>query len=1012
MASSISADVIEQEYNLYLDSDAAKKRGHKFEFEIQPPIQTFLGSKAKVFLRDFTCLNTILNITGSDDERKLKFNIIDPAIAPGDPNRDIATKEYIFPRSRYATGKDFQDQLNSIFYNSSSTYNCDVQFTWDKTQSKMRFAHIPPVGTPQYELHFEHSPIFDKFLKFEHASHLTTTESPIRADTLISSTMANNPGIVVNENDIIPMSLVDNGDTPLVGTTLWGSNPIGTGDDAVLRYYNGPAEENYMIADFKVGANGENTGTFTIHQGGSRILLFMVGGGGKGGDDPGNTNIANLDGIGTGGGGGGSVFTNEHQQGYFTQSGTMLQDTVGSIQLDPGTYTYTIGKGGKGSTNAERQGGDTFIEDEDGHRLFTAYGGGYGGGKNVSPGDSTGGGGGGGFQGNGGAFNPPPGGTYYGTPPYQATFGSEGGRADSSSTTAIREPVYALSGDGSSDNYFITGYGDNTVGDPSYWTFIAATLFATNPSNFGKYKITYANGNSATYNVVNYGYDSSDGNIIVTAFMNMASGMANTGFLKINPNGEFVEHKEKSLMDGIHHQTYTSLSDLLYAYNNNATETSSGTYEFIKLPNFPGTESVSRMFDKDTSTYFENSDRYYNSSTGVYSGTCNLGNGVSRDGSCIIFKIPCKRKMKSYRLSRPNGVTAGTPKEWTIYARNTTSQTWIPLQRVQQGQQPDGHSSTFTGYVGENSTGGTEFETVGGTNQNATYLQYAIIVEEVWGGGNDDLGVVIGGFDFTPWRDDMGFGGGGAGGWDDDDHRESGRGAKGYLLPWEASFEDGAGAEIHQAGGVSSRYYGVGGGTANRPSGENEAYGRGKVNENGENGRDHFGTGGGGTVSQDGSAYEGGEGGSGRILIMFQWQNSPPNIDTFENHAPNGESSEIIDFNRDMHNIYLSLDEAIDDNTRQINTASDIPGRIVKIPNNTAFGSYLTYEQNEPLHKSNLRANTTNKFTISLFDDSGTYFDYVDRFTCTFTIQLTKEIHEPELNSQHLASRHPPLLRP
>ena len=34
MASSISADVIEQEYNLYLDSDAAKKRGHKFEFEI------------------------------------------------------------------------------------------------------------------------------------------------------------------------------------------------------------------------------------------------------------------------------------------------------------------------------------------------------------------------------------------------------------------------------------------------------------------------------------------------------------------------------------------------------------------------------------------------------------------------------------------------------------------------------------------------------------------------------------------------------------------------------------------------------------------------------------------------------------------------------------------------------------------------------------------------------------------------------------------------------------------
>ena len=43
-------------------------------FQIQPGIQTFYGSKAQIYLRDFACCNTLLNIKGTEAERTLTIN--------------------------------------------------------------------------------------------------------------------------------------------------------------------------------------------------------------------------------------------------------------------------------------------------------------------------------------------------------------------------------------------------------------------------------------------------------------------------------------------------------------------------------------------------------------------------------------------------------------------------------------------------------------------------------------------------------------------------------------------------------------------------------------------------------------------------------------------------------------------------------------------------------------------------------------------------------------------------
>ncbi len=126
-----------------------------------------------------------------------------------------------------------------------------------------------------------------------------------------------------------------------------------------------------------------------------------------------------------------------------------------------------------------------------------------------------------------------------------------------------------------------------------------------------------------------------------------------------------------------------------------------------------------------------------------------------------------------------------------------------------------------------------------------------------------------------------------------------------------------------------------------------------------------------------------------------------------------GTSSDIIDFNRDMHNLYISCHQALDYN-RNGQTAKAIGGRIIKIPTNTEFGSMIQYKQTEPVYKVELSSKQTDKLSLSFFDDSGKYYDNIGRFTLTLTIELETKIVpiKPELHSSHLSSRNPPLLRP
>ena len=55
--------VITKELYMYLDSDNAKRENlsNKYEFRVEPSIQTFSGETAKIYVKQFSMMNTLVD---------------------------------------------------------------------------------------------------------------------------------------------------------------------------------------------------------------------------------------------------------------------------------------------------------------------------------------------------------------------------------------------------------------------------------------------------------------------------------------------------------------------------------------------------------------------------------------------------------------------------------------------------------------------------------------------------------------------------------------------------------------------------------------------------------------------------------------------------------------------------------------------------------------------------------------------------------------------------------------
>jgi len=149
---------------------------------------------------------------------------------------------------------------------------------------------------------------------------------------------------------------------------------------------------------------------------------------------------------------------------------------------------------------------------------------------------------------------------------------------------------------------------------------------------------------------------------------------------------------------------------------------------------------------------------------------------------------------------------------------------------------------------------------------------------------------------------------------------------------------------------------------------------------------------------------------AGRTVIFFGNQEINQKYLKFDSTMSNkksyGVSTEAIDFSRDIHNLYISCDQVTPD---VITTSNDLPGRIVKIPVNGTYGSYISYTQRLPLHRSILDSHTTNKLKLFLFTDNHEPF-FPNKFVCTLTVELysKKQPVNNGLKKLHQQSMNPP----
>ena len=138
------------------------------------------------------------------------------------------------------------------------------------------------------------------------------------------------------------------------------------------------------------------------------------------------------------------------------------------------------------------------------------------------------------------------------------------------------------------------------------------------------------------------------------------------------------------------------------------------------------------------------------------------------------------------------------------------------------------------------------------------------------------------------------------------------------------------------------------------------------------------------------------------------------NFEVNTNLLLSGESTAPVDVNREVHSLYVTCKEVTENH---VNTANDIPNRIIKIQNTAPYGGYITYDSNLPVQKNELDKHTTTQFTLKLVDNNG--FPFIpDRFFFTIHVEILEPVIEKinywtdekgTLLAEQERSRHPPI---
>ena len=123
----------------------------------------------------------------------------------------------------------------------------------------------------------------------------------------------------------------------------------------------------------------------------------------------------------------------------------------------------------------------------------------------------------------------------------------------------------------------------------------------------------------------------------------------------------------------------------------------------------------------------------YDPTSGSYNASARLStdypstgtNPQTAPGEYIMIKLPDKRKLVAYKLTREDGTFYQfSPQDFTLYARETNTSDWVNISS---------ESLTTSTIMGNASTGGgTRYPSTGDLTPTTGYQYYAVVVTALW----------------------------------------------------------------------------------------------------------------------------------------------------------------------------------------------------------------------------------------------------------------------------------------
>ena len=127
----------------------------------------------------------------------------------------------------------------------------------------------------------------------------------------------------------------------------------------------------------------------------------------------------------------------------------------------------------------------------------------------------------------------------------------------------------------------------------------------------------------------------------------------------------------------------------------------------------------------------------YDPTSGSYVASARLstdypgtgGNPATADGEYLMIKLPDKRKLVAYKLTREDGTFYQfSPQDFTLYARESSTSDWVNLTS---------ESLTTSTILGNYTTGGgTRFPSTGDLTPTTAYQYFALVVSALWQGNH------------------------------------------------------------------------------------------------------------------------------------------------------------------------------------------------------------------------------------------------------------------------------------